>query len=188
MGALPLTLISVAYTYLVTWGMDEGIRTIGAKWAHLDWHLSCGAVFALPVLWALQLDLRHQAGQALGIVAICAITNPVVTFGPGLFLSFIPPFWVTGLVSSLFLLMSIALLAHRRLPPWGPLLWAALTGLLGGAFFEIARDHVHYRGCPGAGVCVPMEWVLPAYLVWQMGLVSAFAFLPLVSKEGARPA
>lgn len=177
-GSLGLTLVSVAYTYLVTWGLDEGIRTIGAKWAHLDWHLSCGAVFALPVLLALQLDLRRQFGEALGIIAVCAVTNPLAVFGPGLFMPFIPPFWVTGAVTAVFLAIVIALIVYRRPPPLWPFLWAALSGALGGLMFEIARENLHRRGCASGEVCVPIEWVLPGYILWQFGLVTACLFYP----------
>lgn len=173
-----LTVLSVAYTYLATWGLDEGFRSIGAKWRNLHWHLSCGAVFALPVLAALPLQFPRDIDKAFAILALCAISNPLVTFGPGLFMPFIPPLWVTGLVTSAALSLLIALLVLRWLPPWRQLLLAGGAGTLGGWFFILARQHMHYKGCDNGGVCVPVEWVLPGYFIWQAGFVASLFLYP----------
>ena len=175
---LALTLGSVAYTYLVSWGFDEGFLTLGGKWRNLDWHLSCGAVFALPVLSALRLDLRHRFPEAIGIVLVCAVTNPIAIFGPGLFLTFIPPWWVTGAVSAAFISVAIALLVRKGSPPLWQFLLASLCGGLAGLLFIQARLHSHYKGCASEAVCVPIEWVLPGYLVWQGGLVASLFLYP----------
>lgn len=176
--SLGLVLASVAYTYLASWGFDEGFLPLGAKWSNLDWHLSCGAVFALPVLFVLQLDLRRQFGEALGILLICAATNPIAIFGPGLFLSYIPPWWLTGALAAAFLSVVIGLICRQGPPPAAQFLCAGIAGAVGGYFFILAREHAHYRGCASGEVCVPVEWVLPGYLIWQGGFVASLLLYP----------